>query len=360
MGGEGDVVWDYPDFPAVGNLDVPYIPRAVAALRIANQTFAGTFDWILYGDDETIFFTDRIGALVATLDPSVPYYISDSFMGSCSRFAKEGERIFNMNEHFTYCLLPSAEPAPDEGRPDCPRDSPAAPCTPAAALQSHLCRGQAVMRSDSRCPVREDPFGFSSSTCLNSTHWIHDDTASHFAAGNPGMLISRGFMESVSADRFRLCERRQESYGDVAVGNCLWGFGLAPTNPSDVPGEPRFSRCMFGRFDTAAMGALMGELERSGTCGSVDPPAPRQLPLPVDRPRLFPDAPAMFNAATTYLEHATLGDREPVATEEVLRRGRKAVHEFWANRTRFVEFAKRECGLAWNGAGVSGRDGARL
>lgn len=86
--------WSYLDrFPYVDPHRKPNAPgihqmRYVASVRIANKTLAGTFDWLLMGDDDTVWFLDHVRALVSGLDASVPYYLSDNIGGCCPRRGK--------------------------------------------------------------------------------------------------------------------------------------------------------------------------------------------------------------------------------------------------------------------------------
>lgn len=46
---------------------------------IANMTYGmDNYKWILYGDDDTVFFIDNVLDLVKDLDHNMPYFISDA------------------------------------------------------------------------------------------------------------------------------------------------------------------------------------------------------------------------------------------------------------------------------------------
>lgn len=46
---------------------------------IANMTYGmENYKWILYGDDDTVFFIDNVLDLVKDLDHNMPYFISDA------------------------------------------------------------------------------------------------------------------------------------------------------------------------------------------------------------------------------------------------------------------------------------------
>ncbi|KAK9816501.1 hypothetical protein WJX72_001161 [[Myrmecia] bisecta] len=53
--------------------------RAAMVPFVANFTFgANSYKWMLYGDDDTVFFIDNILAVLNTMDHTVPYLISDA------------------------------------------------------------------------------------------------------------------------------------------------------------------------------------------------------------------------------------------------------------------------------------------
>lgn len=88
----------------------------------------------------------------------------------------------------------------------------------------------------------------------------------HMANGNYGMIFSRGFLDGISLDQFETCERTNGGYGDFMLGDCIHHWGYLPTNPSDVAGEGKFSRCKFGRFTLEKATAAMREVIDRGVC----------------------------------------------------------------------------------------------
>jgi hypothetical protein len=59
--------------------------RMLAAVRLANESFARDPDWqwMVYGDDDTVFLLPNLHEVLRNLDPEVPYYISDDIAGCC-------------------------------------------------------------------------------------------------------------------------------------------------------------------------------------------------------------------------------------------------------------------------------------
>lgn len=40
------------------------------------QMYEGNYSWMLYGDDDTLFFVDSVSELLQDFDPSIPYLIT--------------------------------------------------------------------------------------------------------------------------------------------------------------------------------------------------------------------------------------------------------------------------------------------
>ena len=45
------------------------------------QMYAGNYSWLLYGDDDTVFFIDSVSELLQDFDPSLPYLITGMLYG---------------------------------------------------------------------------------------------------------------------------------------------------------------------------------------------------------------------------------------------------------------------------------------
>lgn len=61
-----------------GDQVVQHVLRAAIAPFLAAKVFKGTFKWILYGDDDTLWVVDNLLRYLATLDHDVPYMLSDA------------------------------------------------------------------------------------------------------------------------------------------------------------------------------------------------------------------------------------------------------------------------------------------
>ena len=45
-------------------------------LRCACRHFGGSYKWLFYGDDDTLFFLDAAASMLQHLDPDLPYFIT--------------------------------------------------------------------------------------------------------------------------------------------------------------------------------------------------------------------------------------------------------------------------------------------
>lgn len=89
--GDADGVWKKGDM------------KLAAALRIANESLAGNYDWLTYGDDDTFFLMRNVARLVAGIDPNVPLILSDTL-----NYCSEG-RCASTYGRIKVCSLPGAD-----------------------------------------------------------------------------------------------------------------------------------------------------------------------------------------------------------------------------------------------------------
>ena len=50
--------------------------RAAIVPFLAHEVLGDSYKWLLYGDDDTVWFIDSVLELVSDLDPEMPYFIS--------------------------------------------------------------------------------------------------------------------------------------------------------------------------------------------------------------------------------------------------------------------------------------------
>ncbi|KAG2501562.1 hypothetical protein HYH03_000069 [Edaphochlamys debaryana] len=210
--------------------------RAAVAPFAAHRHFKGTYKWLLYGDDDTIFFMDAVKRMLASLDPDQPLALSDSLWYNsihpnphaprclpCDMREEDLPPLLDILEarnmeagrmHYARLgKLPSEEEllgwtheaamlAGVRYRPD-----PSCPvCTPAAAC----------------APISKEPSVLTSGACnLSVPH------------GGAGMILSAGLMRSIPYHSFLNCllAIQSSSGSDRMFTECLWQHDVAITDP---------------------------------------------------------------------------------------------------------------------------------
>ena len=176
--------------------------RYTAQVRFANQSI--DFDWLLAGDDDTIFLMDNVVDLVRDLDPNEPFYLTDA-----------------LQSNGLSCTL--REEASELGPSNCVKTPPVTPCTRAVLEDSSVCHADNPAHREGHVDLPPgNIWGF----------------------GQSGMLVSRGLLRSISeADMFGceycnvtdFCHMSNERLGvcngggcygggDVRLGECFWRF----------------------------------------------------------------------------------------------------------------------------------------
>ncbi len=67
--------------------------RAAVAPFLTYELIGSTFDWLLYGDDDTIFFAHGTAQLLADFDAGMPYIITGAapYLQCCDHCCARGE-----------------------------------------------------------------------------------------------------------------------------------------------------------------------------------------------------------------------------------------------------------------------------
>jgi hypothetical protein len=124
------------------------------------------FEWLLSGDDDTVFLIDKVINLVRDLDPDDQYYFTD-----------------NLPSNGESCTL--REEASERGPNGCIKSPPATPCTRAVLEHPSVCGSENVHKVPGRM---DEPTG----------------TVRGF--GQVGFLTSRGLVNSISEADMMACE----------------------------------------------------------------------------------------------------------------------------------------------------------
>jgi hypothetical protein len=160
----------------------------------AHDYHAGTFNWVLHGDDDTVFFKGAVKALLAPYDHTLPYFISDCFFNFDQRPRKD----------VPACLPCHSRDPTYPGLRGCP-------CTPAiACLRPNITAVGQPCITDS------------------SDRWRWH------AYGGAGWFLSAQLVKELATthrEAFTQCLWRLHDFADRAFTTCLWRLGYAPTDP---------------------------------------------------------------------------------------------------------------------------------
>lgn len=162
--------------------------RYLATPSLANLTFWGDYDFLLYSDAETIWLVDNVDDMLRGVDPGVPSFFVESFFPN-----SQGA-----------CVFPGAAEIAD---PACVRSPALVPCS------------RAAFANDTR-------------TCFSSKRDVQV-----WGGGDWGMIMSRGLMGNITAQHWDDCVNCRNGFrcyggGDVRVGECIFYHGFMPTLPS--------------------------------------------------------------------------------------------------------------------------------
>ncbi|EIE26267.1 hypothetical protein COCSUDRAFT_39407 [Coccomyxa subellipsoidea C-169] len=161
----------------------------------AAMALGDTYKWLLYGDDDTVFFPEAAMQLLASFDPELPYAITDNIL-----FA-----------HMTGFHPPGSPFKPAAWNFASPRGCPCTPTLLCAAESERPLYGVAARGCTDPPPPKA------------ATYAIH---------GGAGAILSVGLMRRLNRTQFESCVLSLKSTGgDAFFTICLWRAGYAPTDP---------------------------------------------------------------------------------------------------------------------------------
>lgn len=186
--------------------------RAGLVPFLAHQVFGDTYKWLLYMDDDTIFFPDAVQRLLEDFDPDLPYFITDHLWWPDPKQPPRLHISNHPNKEAPRCLPCHFDTTPYKDK-KMPFPAPkGCPCTPQL-----LCDAAAAanMTTFNRfCDMPRAPF---------TVYSMH---------GGAGGIMSIGLMRSVSFDWMEKCTKSLYSTGgDAFISICLWQAGYAITDP---------------------------------------------------------------------------------------------------------------------------------
>ena len=201
----------------------------------ANDTFGAEVEWLIQGDDDTLFMLDRVTQFFAPLEPSLPLFLAP----------KLGPRGFT-----SHCKLHTERFG--KFRNNCCKGSPGRPCTverPEAlssmrvqddgALVAQACKPSVPKhkvhpqdRWDYCCPVapasaefaaRGYPLRYDSAKGTPLYHWNEG-----WPYGGTGYFLSRGLMRAVGREGWERCVHAiQCENADQRVSVCVFNHGFS-------------------------------------------------------------------------------------------------------------------------------------
>ncbi|KAK9816820.1 hypothetical protein WJX72_005362 [[Myrmecia] bisecta] len=202
--------------------------RAALVPFMAHRQLGDTYKWLLYGDDDTVWFIDGMMRILENLDPDMPYFITDhmwwsSHPGRASHPNREAPRCLPCN--FDDSGLDKSR-APFNAPKGCP-------CTPQL-----LCDTDERGIFNQYCDIPRAPI---------ATFSMH---------GGAGGIMSIGLMRAVPFDFMEKCIKSLYSTGgDAFISICLWQAGYASTDPGYSFYHPEVQ--MFDPGPEDRMGVMM-------------------------------------------------------------------------------------------------------
>ncbi|KAK9836092.1 hypothetical protein WJX81_000611 [Elliptochloris bilobata] len=199
----------YPDDRPLRSLALKGDSRAALAPH-----FGGAYKWLLYGDDDTFFFTDAMLGVLGGLDPDMPYFLTDHLWWS------SGSSVHShalRDTHHPHGAAPRCVPCGYlRNTSALPFPAPAGcPCTPhlLCAADRHGVMFQALRGP---CGMPRVPV---------ATYSMH---------GGAGALLSVGLLRAIDFEAFEDCVLTTYSTGgDAFISICLWqaGYGMTDIDP---------------------------------------------------------------------------------------------------------------------------------
>jgi hypothetical protein len=210
--------------------------RYVVTPSLANQTFFPDYDWLLYADAETIWFADNVVDMLNSIDPSEPWYFSESMFPTSPN----------------NCVFP--------GRPPLIRNN----CTFSPA-PNPICSHATFLSDHGTC-------AFAGAPDKNLSATKHPRAPGQvWNGGNWGLIVSRGLMASISVDEWldcALCRNGAACYGggDCRIGECIWRYGVGPTLPDRNYSASGISQYRLGELNSEQYIATLKAYAEKKTC----------------------------------------------------------------------------------------------
>ncbi|KAK9916685.1 hypothetical protein WJX75_005772 [Coccomyxa subellipsoidea] len=193
----------------------------------AAMEFGESYKWLLYGDDDTVFFPEAARQLLARFDPDLPYAITDNMWFEESLVAQPPFR--HPAAGAPRCLPCHFVDNPRALRMFTGFHPPGSPFKPAAwgfaAPRGCPCTPALLCEAEAERPL----YGVATRGCADPP----PPKAATFAIhGGAGAILSIGLMRRLNETEFESCVLSLKSTGgDAFFTVCLWRAGYAPTDP---------------------------------------------------------------------------------------------------------------------------------
>ncbi|KAG2428929.1 hypothetical protein HXX76_011173 [Chlamydomonas incerta] len=227
--------------------------RVALAPWLAAGELKYSFKWMLFGDDDTLFFLDGVKDVLRDYDPELPYLITDSHWHRDKQYMQEAPRCLPCHVTPAYRAwaaarpdhhVPKLRPGQSQARFAAPPVPPAGcPCTPDLACAYTLSVSTEMSEEDK---ASKEPVAWAG----DSKRWGFprdypgapcDYSIFH---GGSGVLISVAAMRMVSFEQALDCmydfpanvssapgSFKAMAHGDRMTSRCFWLHGLALTDP---------------------------------------------------------------------------------------------------------------------------------
>lgn len=260
---------DYPDIwdEPWGRVHRPFDSRAAMAPFVAHQLLKREgvdYKWLLYGDDDTMWFLSAVADLLRDYDSDLPYFISDMYYFSAPP-DQMNWRNGMLLEGATRCL-PCNVTIPDEPWPLGHNWVPpvGCPCT-----KELLCDKDYRMWEFVREPVGE----WSKHNC--TAPW-EDDEGDYYKKwmysidGGSGAILSKGLMEAIDHQEMERCIRNHFVVygGDALISHCIWSAGYGMTQPIQSYFKPHVQMFDLGRWERRPLMNLLVDATE-GNCNEL-------------------------------------------------------------------------------------------
>ncbi|KAK9815274.1 hypothetical protein WJX72_000949 [[Myrmecia] bisecta] len=180
--------------------------RAALVPFLAHRHFGETYKWMLYGDDDTMWFLNAASTMVHGLDPEVPYFLTDHMWWGGW---KEHDDTRKAHSAAPLCVPCGYH------RPVTPEDAP-------------FRRPQGCPHCSTQLLCDSDWTGL----LEREGEYCRLPPRAYSMHGGAGAIFSVGLLRQINFTEMEQCVLSQHSSGsDAFVTFCLWQAGIAATSP---------------------------------------------------------------------------------------------------------------------------------